>query len=150
MQIAALTRPQRRATTSMRSQCAPKLRRPHRDLAGTHIELPQELDECTWLSGYGLCMTWSKAVLIFLYAASALLPVLGLMSISRSAVEVRNRLSVGQDPKDPDILKFGIVGLITTLALELKERPDRVRRDLLMIGSGVICGSAASIWSLFL
>jgi hypothetical protein len=94
-------------------------------------------------------MTWMQAVVVVLFAASALLPLCGLFGLYRDARRVVLELSAGQDTKNPDTGKWQVTDFMKVMTSEVKNRPANILFDFVLIGGGVVCGAVASIWSLF-
>jgi len=84
-----------------------------------------------------------------LYCISAVLPVAGLLGLYRLARLDRKRLSDGA--KDPDdVNTWMVAGSMNVLLENARDRPRAVIGDIAVIGAGLVCAVAASIWSLYI
>ncbi|MBM7471712.1 hypothetical protein [Subtercola frigoramans] len=92
-----------------------------------------------------------RTLLILLTLASALLPLIGLVGLYRSAMAQRKEYDAAA-PKSGEHNAMTI-GQFNVLAQSqhraVVERPFAAKRDLVLIGGGIGLAAAASIWSLF-
>ena len=96
-------------------------------------------------------MTWDTWVIVFLYAASAALPVWGLVGLYRTAVKDAKSYKNAPVAAGGEGTTFGqmnvLVGFFHRAQLG---RPQAAIRDFVFIGLGVFFGAVASIWSVVL
>lgn len=92
-----------------------------------------------------------KIVIIVLYLAAALLPFLGLLGIFRGAREEAKERAAAIAERASGVPTLGDVDVMIATSWGLPAATlERAKCDLWLIGTGLGCGAAASIWSLFL
>ena len=93
-------------------------------------------------------MSWVIWVIIAMYAASAVLPILGLWGLYRTALSdahTYRAAPVSADGEGPTFGQFNV--LVKFLHEATLGRPQAAMRDFIFIGLGVLLGAAASVWS---
>lgn len=88
-------------------------------------------------------------LIVGLYALGAALPLWGLAGLFFEARAIVRRLSRGQDPRSVDTGQWPVSDTFRVWREETLRRPAKIRTDLGLIGGGVVCSTAASVWSLF-
>lgn len=92
-------------------------------------------------------MTLVDSVLVAMFAASALLPIVGLLGLWREAKDLAQAVlkAAGDDPEQTSFGQFDV--LIRHQTRRARHGVLSASLDLIWIGLGVAVGAAASIWS---
>lgn len=94
-------------------------------------------------------MPWDIAVIIVLYVAAAVLPVLGLLhALGRVQGDLRRRVRENGLPPDDELVRAADLTALMRGQNPLARRRGLLR-DLALVASGLAAGALASIWSLF-
>lgn len=92
-------------------------------------------------------MIW---VIVALYVAAAVLPLLGLGRLYRLALFEARRMKAAVRPTEGSGVSIGMFDTALPMVVGgLTSRPRAVVLDFVFIGTGLVLGAAASIWSLF-
>ncbi|AWB85501.1 hypothetical protein [Mycetocola zhujimingii] len=102
-------------------------------------------------------MDSALVLIILMYVLSALLPLLGLWGLYRTATRDAREYSAatyggpGQPNDEPDMPTIDQSAVLLQIAHRATEgRPQAAVADFVYIGLGVFLGAAASIWTLLL
>ena len=88
--------------------------------------------------------------IIALYLAAAVLPVLGLLhALGRVQGDLRRRVEETGLPVRDDVVRTADLTALMRGQNPIARRRG-LRRDLALVATGLACGAAASIWSLFI
>ncbi|MEB0286771.1 hypothetical protein QN345_00115 [Cryobacterium sp. 10I1] len=93
-------------------------------------------------------MTWDTLSIVGLYVGSAVLPAIGLWGLYRTAVGDTRTYEVAPTSANGEGTTFGQMNvLVDFLSRAALGRPQAAIRDFVFIGSGLLLGAVASIWS---
>lgn len=95
-------------------------------------------------------MRWDIVIVVILYIAAAVLPVLGVLHALRSVQgDLRRRVKENGLPPDDELVRIADLTALMRGQNPLTRRRGLVR-DLAIVATGLAAGAIASIWSLFI
>jgi hypothetical protein len=92
----------------------------------------------------------NTAVIVGLLVISAVLPLIGLFGLWRSATREARYLAKAPKANDGSRMSMGqATAAMKLLAAAYERRPSAALRDFVLIGSGIVIAFIANVWSLF-
>jgi len=94
-------------------------------------------------------MAWDTSLIISLYVAAAVLPVVGLLhALNRVQGDLRRRVQENGLPPNDEAVRLADLTTLMRAQNPLARRRG-LFRDLALVATGLAAGAVASIWSLF-